>query len=104
MKKIITVLALVLCTYGASAQTVHEWASVEYSPAIRKLGVFSTAAPNKIVDLKTVHMDKTEMDIITFFHEVQDMEQQGWEVTDQTIIALDKGQHMYAWTLRKPKP
>lgn len=61
-----------------SAQTVHEYASVEYSPAIRKMGVFSTSMPSKVVDMKPIHMDKSELDIITFFNEVQDMEKQGW--------------------------
>lgn len=104
MKKLLLTLCMVVCTTLASAQTVYEYASVEFSPAIRKLGVFSTAAPTKVVDLKPVHMDKRELDIITFFNEVQDMERSGWEVTSQEIVALDKGVHMYVWTLRKPKP
>jgi len=104
MKKILVALAFSLSALVGTTQTVHEYASVEYSPAIRKLGVFSTAAPNKIVDLKVVHMDKSELDMVTFLNEVQDMEQQGWEVMEQDIIALEKGMHMYVWTLRKPKP
>lgn len=88
----------------ASAQTVHDYASIEFSPAIRKLGVFSTAFPNKVVDLKVLHMDKREQDINTFFSEVQDLERQGWEVTAQEIVALDKGVHMYVWSLRKARP
>ena len=104
MKKFLLTLCVVLCASLASAQTVYEYASVEFSPAIRKLGIFSTAMPSKVVDLKPVHMDKRELDIITFFNEVQDMERQGWEVTSQEIVALDKGVHMYVWTLRKLKP
>lgn len=104
MKKLIVSFAFVLVGAFAHAQAAHEYASIEFSPAIRKLGVFSTAAPGKVVDLKTVHMDKRELDIISFFHEVQDMEAQGWEVTSQEIVALDKGIHMYVWTLRKAKP
>jgi|GEM_PF-6667022 len=65
MKKSLVALAFSLGALAGSTRTVHEYASVEYSPAIRKLGVFSTAAPNKIVDLKVVHMDKSEQDVIT---------------------------------------
>lgn len=95
---------LLLSSVFASAQTVHDYASIEFSPAIRKLGVFSTAFPNKVVDLKVLHMDKREQDINTFFSEVQELERQGWEVTAQEIVALDKGVHMYVWSLRKAKP
>lgn len=102
MKKFLVASAFVLVASFTSAQTVHEYASVEYSPAIRKMGVFSTSMPSKVVDLKPIHMDKSELDIITFFNEVQDMEKQGWEVSSQEIVALEKG-HMYVWTLRKLK-
>lgn len=102
MKKFLVLLFTVLASF-ATAQTVHEYASVEFSPAIRKLGVFSTVLPGKVVDLKAVHMSKRDLDIISFFQEVQDLEKQGWEVTSQEIVALDKGVHMYVWTLRKPK-
>ena len=102
MKKLLVLLFLAL-PFFVSAQTQHEYASVEFSPAIRKLGVFSTAMPAKVVDLKPINMDKRELDIIIFFQEVQDMEKQGWEVDTKDIVALDKGVHMYVWTLRKPK-
>ncbi|MCB9183701.1 MAG: hypothetical protein H6591_07260 [Flavobacteriales bacterium] len=104
MNKFLLVPLLSLISLTASAQTVHDYASIEFSPAIRKLGVFSTAFPNKVVDLKVLHMDKREQDINTFFSEVQDLERQGWEVTAQEIVALDKGVHMYVWSLRKAKP
>ncbi len=104
MRTFTLVLAFLLGSAYASAQTVHDYASIEFSPAIRKLGVFSTAFPNKVVDLKVLHMDKREQDINTFFSEVQDLERQGWEVTAQEIVALDKGVHMYVWSLRKAKP
>ena len=102
MKKILLLLVITVFAVPAFAQTAHEYASVEFSPAIRKMGVFSTAAPSKVVDMKPIHMDKSELDIITFFNQVQDMEQQGWEVTSQEIVALEKG-HMYVWILRKAK-
>ena len=102
MRKILITIVLLVSAPLAFAQTTHEYASVEFSPALRKMGVFSTTAPGKVVDMKPIHMDKSAMDIITFFNEVQDMEQQGWEVTSQEIVALEKG-HMYVWTLRKPK-
>lgn len=104
MKKLLLTLCMVAFATWSTAQTVYDYASVEFSPAIRKLGVFSTAMPSKVVDLKPIHMDKRELDIITFFSEVQDMERLGWEVTSQDVVALDKGVHMYVWTLRKPKP
>jgi hypothetical protein len=103
MKKLLVLaLLLALATAGA-AQTVHEYASVEFSPGIRKLGVFSTAAPSKVIDLKTVHMGKRELDMLSFFKEVQDLEGQGWQVLSQDVVALDKGVHLYVWTLRRPK-
>lgn len=102
MKKLLFIA--LLCASGAvSAQSIHEYASVEFSPGLRKLGVFSTAMPEKVIDLKTVHMSKRELDIISFFREVQDLEQKGWEVTSQEVVALDRGLHMYVWTLRKPR-
>ncbi len=103
MRKLLLILSLAAAV-SASAQSVHEYASVEFSPAIRKLGIFSTASPSKVVDLKPLHMDKRELDIVAFFQEVQNMEAQGWEVTGQDVVALDKGIHMYVWTLRKPRP
>lgn len=103
MRNLFLTLFLVAATC-VSAQTVHEYASVEFSPAIRKLGIFSTTAPSKVVDLKPLHMDKRELDIVAFFQEVQNMEAQGWEVTGQDVVALDKGVHMYVWTLRKTRP
>lgn len=93
-------LAFAPCAHG---QTVHDYASVEFSPGIRKLGVFGTGISSKVVDLKVVNMDKRAQDILVFFHEVQEMEQQGWEVTGQDVVALDKGVHMYVWTLRRPR-
>lgn len=104
MKKFLVTLVIAACASLASAQSVHEYASIEFSPAIRKLGIFGTSMPSKVVDLKVVHMDKRELDILTFFQEVQDMEKQGWEVFSNDVVALDKGIHMYVWTLRKPKP
>jgi len=103
MKKLLTTLAFAVLAIAASAQTVYDYASVEFSPAMRKLGVFSTAFPNKVTDLKTVHMSKSELDMSSFLYEVQGMEEKGWEVVMQDIVALDKGVHMYVWTLRKPK-
>ena len=103
MKKLLILLFLAV-TASASAQTVHDFASVEFSPGIRKLGVFSTSMPNKVVDLKPLNMDKRELDMGVFFQEVQEMEKQGWEVTSQDVVALDKGVHMYVWSLRKSKP
>lgn len=102
MKKLILLLAFVGSATFGLAQTAHDYASVEFSPFLRKMGVFSTTFPSKVVDMKPIHMDKAELDIITFFNEVQDMEQMGWQVTSQSIVALEKG-HMYVWTLRKPK-
>ena len=104
MKKFLITLIIAVCASLASAQTQHEYASIEFSPAIRKLGIFGTSMPSKVVDLKVVHMDKRELDILTFFQEVQDLEKQGWEVFSNDVVALDKGIHMYVWTLRKPKP
>ena len=113
MNKIILSLAFASIASFASAQSSapsegvkpveHEYASVEFSPALRKMGVFSTSFPNKVVDMKPIHMDKSELDIITFFNEVQELERQGWEVSSQAIVALEKG-HMYVWSLRKVKP
>ena len=74
MNKLLATLVFALFTVLAWGQTVHEYASVEFSPGLRKLGVFSTAAPAKVIDLKPVHMDRADLDIITFFNEVQDME------------------------------
>lgn len=103
MRKLLFSIALIAFATMASAQTVHDYTSIEFSPGIRKLGVFSTAFPNKVVDLKVLHMDKRDLDINTFFSEVQDLESKGWEVTSQDIVALDKGLHMYVWTLRKAR-
>ena len=103
MKRMI-LTSFIALALSASAQTVHEYASVEFSPAIRKLGIFSTAMPGRVVDLKPINMDKRELDITVFFTEVQSLEKIGWEVSSQEIVALDKGVHMYVWTLRKPKP
>lgn len=102
MKQLLIVL-LVAWSSVVSAQTVHDYASVEFSPGIRKLGVFSTAMPAKVIDLKTVHMNKRDLDIISFFHEVQDLEKLGWELISQDVVALDRGLHMYVWVLRKPR-
>lgn len=104
MKKFLAALAFGISATFASAQTVHEYASVEFSPGLRKLGVFSTTAPEKVVDLKTVHMSKRNLDIISFFNEVQDLEAQGWVVSSREIVALDRGVHMYVWTLQKARP
>jgi len=103
MKKLLFILFIALGPL-VSAQTLHDFATVEFSPAIRKLGVFSSAMPSKVVDLKVVHMDKSQMDILSFFQEVQDMEKLGWEVTSQDVVSLDKGVHMYIWSMRKAKP
>lgn len=103
MKKLLFLLLLVP-TIQASAQTVHDYASVEFSPAIRKLGVFSTAFPAKIIELKTIHMNKLDQDIISFFQEVQQLEKEGWEMSSQNVLALDRGVHTYVWIMRKPKP
>ncbi len=102
MKKILIMLAITVLAAPVLAQTTHEYASVEFSPALRKMGVFSTTATSKVVDMKPIHMDKSELDIITFFNQIQDMEKEGWEVTSQEIVALEKG-HMYVWILRRTK-
>ena len=103
MKKFLASIAFVAISFAAQAQTVHEYASVEFSPAIRKLGVFSTAFPSKITDLKTVHMSKSELDMSSFLYEIQNLEGKGWELISQDVVALEEGVHMYVWTLRKPK-
>lgn len=102
MRAIITALALWAASF-ASAQAIHDYASVEFSPNLRKLGVFSTTLPEKVVDLKAMHMSKRGLDIVSFFQEVQELERQGWEVTSQDVVALDRGQHMYVWSLRKAR-
>jgi hypothetical protein len=86
------------------AQAVHEHATVEFSPGLRKLGVFATSGTSKVVDLKTVNMGKRDLDIQVFFQAVQDLEREGWELTAQDVVALDRGVHLYVWSLRKAKP
>ncbi|MFZ1694650.1 MAG: hypothetical protein WAT74_15745 [Flavobacteriales bacterium] len=103
MRHLLVTLFLCLVASYATAQTVHDYASVEFSPGIRKVGVFGTGIPAKVIDLKTVNMSKRELDMTNFFQEVQELEGQGWEVVGQDVVALDKGVHMYVWTLRKPK-
>lgn len=93
----------ILFTAALSGQVVHDYASVEFSPGIRKLGVFGTGIPAKVTDLKAINMSKRDLDMLNFFQEVQELEKQGWEVTGQDVVALDKGVHMYVWTLRRPK-
>ena len=103
MKKLMITLTCCAFALFGSAQVVHDFASVEFSPSIRKFGVFSTTAPSKVVDLKPLNMDKRDLDMVSFFHEIQDMEKQGWEVTGQDVVALQEGVHMYVWTLRRSK-
>ncbi len=104
MNKLILACLLGLMAQALRAQTVHDYASVEFSPGIRKLGVFGTSLPSKVIDLKTLHMSKRDQDILTFFTEVQELERQGWQVASQDMVALDRGLHMYVWTLRKARP
>lgn len=104
MRYLLFTLLLLLLVPAAGAQTVHDYASVEFSPGIRKLGVFGTGLETKVVDLKPVNMDKSALDIQNFFAEVQGLEAQGWEVVAQDVVALAKGMHMYVWVLRRPRP
>lgn len=101
MSKHLFALLLGLFAGAAHAQSIHDYASVEFSPGIRKLGVFGTGIPAKVVDLKAVNMGKRDQDILVFFGEVQELERRGWEVVGHDVVALDRGLHMYVWTLRK---
>ncbi|MBK6342389.1 MAG: hypothetical protein IPF41_07325 [Flavobacteriales bacterium] len=103
MRQLILSSAFMLIASVLSAQVVHDYASVEFSPGIRKLGVFGTGIPAKVTDLKAINMSKRDLDMLNFFQEVQELEKQGWEVTGQDVVALDKGVHMYVWTLRRLK-
>ncbi|MBK9148724.1 MAG: hypothetical protein IPM12_13020 [Flavobacteriales bacterium] len=103
MRHLILSTVFILFAAALSGQVVHDYASVEFSPGIRKLGVFGTGIPAKVIDLKTVNMSKRDLDMLNFFEEVQAMEQQGWEVAGHDVVALDKGIHMYVWTLRRLK-
>jgi hypothetical protein len=49
-------------------------------------------------------MAKRDQDILVFFQEVQELERQGWQLTGQDVVALDKGVHLYVWTLRRARP
>jgi len=104
MKHLLVLFFLCFVVATGSAQVVHDFATVEFSPGIRKVGVFSTAVEAKVIDLKAAHMDKRDLDIIAFYREVQALEQQGWEVTSQDVVALDRGVHMYVWNLRRVRP
>ncbi|HRD52506.1 MAG TPA: hypothetical protein PKY96_07650 [Flavobacteriales bacterium] len=103
MRHLLITVLFALASSFALGQTVHDYASIEFSPGIRKLGVFGTGIPAKVIDLKAVNMSKRDLDINNFFQEVQELEKQGWEVTGQDVVALDKGVHMYVWTLRRLK-
>jgi hypothetical protein len=103
MKQLLFAICMGFLVSSAPAQSIHEYASVEFSPGIRKLGVFGTSLPAKVIDLKTVNTTKRDLDILVFFGEVQELERQGWELTSQDVVALDRGLHMYVWSLRKPR-
>lgn len=104
MRTLLTLLFAAALAASGTCQTVHDYASVEFSPGIRKLGVFGTGLAGKVVDLKTVNMAKRDQDILVFFQEVQELERQGWQLTGQDVVALDKGVHLYVWTLRRARP
>lgn len=103
MKQLLLTICLMAFSSAVSAQTTYDYASIEFSPGIRKLGVFGTSLTAKVIDLKAVNMTKRDHDILVFFGEVQELEGQGWEVSSQDVVALDRGLHMYVWTLRKAK-
>jgi hypothetical protein len=103
MRHLLFTLLLAALAPTAFAQTVFDYASVEFSPGIRKLGVFGTGVETKVVDLKPINMDKGALDIQNFFREVQALEATGWEVTAQDVVALGKGSHMYVWVMRRPR-
>lgn len=103
MKRLLLVSLLALAAAAMRAQAVHDYASVEFSPGIRKLGVFGTGIATKVVDLKALHMNKRDLDIQAFFAQVQELEAQGWQLMSQDVVALDKGVHLYVWTMRKPR-
>ncbi|MFN3875670.1 MAG: hypothetical protein ACK4L7_07145, partial [Flavobacteriales bacterium] len=67
------------------------------------VGVFGTGIPSKVIDLKPLHMAKRDLDILAFFTQVQELEAQGWQLVSQDVVALDKGVHMYVWTMRRPR-
>ncbi|MEO8587742.1 MAG: hypothetical protein ABI432_00075 [Flavobacteriales bacterium] len=106
MNKFLTTLALALVATWVSAQTqVYDYISVDYSPAVRQLAVFSTLEGTSMTNLKVVNMDERDKDILVFFHKLQELEQKGWEVEATHIYSTDeKNIPMYVWILRKPKP
>ncbi len=104
MKKIIPGIALALASFGAQAQQVYDYISVDFSPAMRKLAVFSTLEPAIVTDLKMVNMEKRDADIISFFHKLQELEAQGWVMEATHIYSTDKENiPMYVWIMRKPR-
>ena len=105
MKPIFVALSLILCIAGsASAQTVHDYISVDFSPSERKLGVFSSVDGTRVIDLKVENMSARDKDILTFFATIQELEAKGWEVTDTHIFPVtSKGFAMYVWFLRRAR-
>lgn len=106
MKPFFVALALTLSSVvSTSAQTVHDYVSVDFSPSERKLGVFSSVDGTRVIDLKVENMSARDKDILTFFATIQELEAKGWEVTDTHIFPLtSKGFAMYVWFLRRAKP
>jgi hypothetical protein len=105
MKPFFVALAFILfCVVSTSAQTVHDYVSVDFSPSERKLGVFSSVDGTRVIDLKVENMSARDKDILTFFATVQELEAKGWEVTDTHIFPVtSKGFAMYVWFLRRAK-
>lgn len=106
MKPFFVALTLTLSSVvSTSAQTVHDYVSVDFSPSERKLGVFSSVDGTRVIDLKVENMSARDKDILTFFATIQELEAKGWEVTDTHIFPLtSKGFAMYVWFLRRAKP
>ena len=104
MHKIILPIVFALASFGASAQQVYDRISVDFSPAMRKLAVFSTLEPSVVIDLKMENMEKRDADIISFFLKLQELEAQGWETEVTQIYSTGKESiPMYVWIMRKPK-
>jgi len=103
MRTFLFLFSLLLGT-ASSAQTVHEYVSLDYSPTERKIGVFSTVDGTSYIDLKVVNMSAREKDLMTFFATLQDLESKGWQVQASHIYAMEsRGHPMYVWVLRRPR-
>ncbi|MBK7945028.1 MAG: hypothetical protein IPJ85_06845 [Flavobacteriales bacterium] len=64
MKQLLLTICLMAFSSAVSAQTTYDYASIEFSPGIRKLGVFGTSLPAKVIDPKAVNMTKRDHDIL----------------------------------------